>query len=376
MRFQAQRQGDREYQEDTLWNGVIGGAQVLMVADGLGGHDAGDQASALIVESLRVCLEAEGDLELTEANAKKWFQHALVRFQEHIAQIEGAKDAHTTLACALIKGQTLLTITVGDSRVYHRSNQGLWRTKDHSVIQMLVDDGEITEAEMATHPEQGKLYRSIGPAKPAKPRVKSREYDSSDQVLVCSDGFWEAFSELDLNELLRNSTQQSLDTAADSAALKFSPKSDNISAVIAIGSNSDEESNVSDSNDNLIEPSLDISNRSRDRFLIGLSIVIAVILVALVMRFSGEDKSDESLPVGIEDPSQREACLLDGTFIAETRSSRVTFRSIETGDEFEVILPLTEGKYEVVIDDSKGDCSAELDEAEEARLKSKIGNSI
>ena len=376
MRFQAQRQGDREYQEDTLWNGVIGGAQVLMVADGLGGHDAGDKASALIVESLRFCLDAAGELELTEANAKQWFQDALLRFQERIAQIEGAKDAHTTLACALIKGQTLLTISVGDSRVYHRSNQGLWRTKDHSVVQMLVDDGEIPEAEMATHPEQGKLYLSIGPTKPAKPRVKCREYHASDSVLVCSDGFWEAFSELDLNELLRDSNQSSLDAAADKAALKFAPKSDNISAVIAVNSNSNKESVVGDSNDNVVEPSLDISNRSRDRFLIGLSIVIAVILVALVMRFSGEDKSDEALPIGIEDASQREACLLDGTFLAETASSRVTFRSIETGDEFEVVLPLSEGKYEVVIDDSKGECSAELDEAEEERLKSKIGNSI
>lgn len=376
MRFQAQRQGDREYQEDTLWNGVIGGAQVLMVADGLGGHDAGDQASALIVESLRHCLETQGDLELSEANAKQWFQEALLRFQERLAQIEGAKDAHTTLACALIKDQTLLTISVGDSRVYHRSNQGLWRTKDHSVVQMLVDDGEITEAEMATHPEQGKLYLSIGPTKPAKPRVKCREFHALDSVLVCSDGFWEAFSELDLNELLRDSNQSSLDAAADKAALKFAPKSDNISAVIAVNSNSNKESVVGDSNDNVVEPSLDISNRSRDRFLIGLSIVIAVILVALVMRFSGEDKSDESLPIGIEDASQREACLLDGTFLAETTSSRVTFRSIETGDEFEVVLPLSEGKYEVVIDDSKGECSAELDEAEEERLKSKIGNSI
>jgi len=90
-------------------------------------------------------------------------------------------------------------VHVGDSRCY-RLAQGrrLMRTRDHSAVQMLVDLGEISEAEMATHPEQNRLYRSLGGGQEPRPEVGTAPLVRDDLFVLCSDGVWEYLDETEL----------------------------------------------------------------------------------------------------------------------------------------------------------------------------------
>lgn len=231
--YHAQRQGDRPYQEDCFTSIQTDHYQLLVVADGLGGHDAGDVAAKLIVELVTAASTELPELSPLEAKIqlRAWFEPIVRSFQADLASQEQTADAHTTVAIAIIRADQLYTLTVGDSRVYVCGEHSLWRSRDHSVVQMLVDDGEISEAEMAAHPEQGKLYQSIGPKKTVKPRVSHRELTATDVVLVASDGFWEGVSDEELQGFAIDPSQQRLDCLVDLACERRAPKADNTTVI-------------------------------------------------------------------------------------------------------------------------------------------------
>ena len=231
--YHSQRQGDRSYQEDSFAVIETDTHQLLVVADGLGGHSAGDVASKLIVELVSSAASDLTVLSSSDAKARlrEWFEPIVSEFQKTLAGNEQATDAHTTVAIAIIQQDQLFTLTVGDSRIYLCSGKALWRTRDHSVVQMLLDEGEISEAEMAAHPEQGKLYQSIGPKKIVKPRVAHKTLEPTDLVLAVSDGFWEGVTEEELIHFASAPSQQLLDTLVEQACERRSPKADNTTVI-------------------------------------------------------------------------------------------------------------------------------------------------
>ncbi len=187
--------GQRKVNEDCIGKWQNKQFILLAVADGLGGHEAGEVASQLIIKQL---------LKQTEQQQKKLAKQLEKTFQSIVEQAVAqttqqlAQDkltAHTTLACVLIdlKHSQFISAHIGDSRIYHfAEKQVLWRTKDHSVVQMLVEDQEIDEADMGKHPEQGILTRSISGKRPAKIRFsKITPFYKKQGLLVCSDGYWE-----------------------------------------------------------------------------------------------------------------------------------------------------------------------------------------
>lgn len=231
--YHSQRQGDRGYQEDSFITIETDKHQLLVVADGLGGHAAGDTAAKLIVELVRSAAADIPELTLNDVKTqlRAWFKPVVSEFQQAIARNDQAADAHTTVAIAIIQQDQLYTLTVGDSRIYLCSEHCLWRTRDHSVVQMLLDDGEISEAEMAVHPEQGKLYQSIGPKKAVKPRIEHNRLQAKDVVLAVSDGFWEGVSDDELKHFATAPTQELLDDLVEQACLRRAPKADNTTAI-------------------------------------------------------------------------------------------------------------------------------------------------
>jgi serine/threonine protein phosphatase PrpC len=105
---------------------------------------------------------------------------------------------------------------VGDSRLYHlREGRRLLRTRDHSVAQMLMELGEISENEIAGHPDQNRLYRSLGSEESPKPELGNGHVRQDDIFVVCSDGFWEQVNETETWEASR----QAGDLAAAAADL-------------------------------------------------------------------------------------------------------------------------------------------------------------
>lgn len=175
--------GGRENNEDSLLvygshNGIL-----LVVADGLGGHDCGEVASGIAVATLKE--EFAGDGFDPVAAIKL----ANTRIMEK--QAETGLAMKTTVCVAWVNGGAQLC-HVGDSRIYAMNGGDIvWQTTDHSASQMAVTVGEITAREIRNHPDRNKLVRALGVADEVKVDVTSFAEGSFDALLLCTDGFWE-----------------------------------------------------------------------------------------------------------------------------------------------------------------------------------------
>jgi len=187
--------GKQETNQDSMAHFITKDWFLLVVADGLGGHEAGEIAAQLITKTIiKQTKKYQKELYNNPEEAYKTILNKAVTMVT--AKLAKQKlKAHTTVASLFLdlKQSRFMSAHIGDSRIYHFKNHHiLWRSRDHSVIQMLLDDNEITEAEMGQHPEQGILTRSISAKKKAlicfsdfKPLKKG------EGLLLCTDGYWE-----------------------------------------------------------------------------------------------------------------------------------------------------------------------------------------
>jgi len=182
---------------------------IFVVADGLGGHQAGEKASYFFCQGLiRQTSNYQPLLKQARPKAAKaimanWLTAAVDEMSLLFAGDQHAKNAHTTCVVLYLSQYFTATAHCGDSRIYRlHPKKVLWRTKDHSLIQKQRDEGHISEREMGLHPEQNQLTRSINIEKlyPAEihiyPSAKTGE-----TFILCTDGFWEFIKEKDLLQL-------------------------------------------------------------------------------------------------------------------------------------------------------------------------------
>lgn len=174
------------------------------VADGMGGHDAGDIASALIIEelgSLGVAVSAQDQ----RARAMQRLKHAHDRILAH-AQANRLSTVGSTVATLLIHETEFCCIWAGDSRIY------LWRdemltplTNDHSEVAQLVAAGSMTEAEARIAPRRNVITRAIGIGPESQPDMVTGVVMPGDRLLLCSDGLTEHLDDTELAAILRQS---------------------------------------------------------------------------------------------------------------------------------------------------------------------------
>ena len=196
--------GSRSINEDSI--AVRKGEKGLLavLADGLGGHGAGEVASALAVKA---CLAVFEDAGVPDASL---LASCAARAQETLLQEQRRQnrpgDIKTTLTLLHIAGDVARWAHVGDSRVYHFSGSHLaGRTLDHSVPQMLVAQGQIRERDIRHHEDRNRLTRVLGM------EWESPRYELSPEVmlappasfLLCSDGFWELVDEKEISRQLK-----------------------------------------------------------------------------------------------------------------------------------------------------------------------------
>ena len=210
---------------------------LFVVADGMGGHKNGQEASQLVTRILRERLLPA----LEQGPADEIFSELLVEgiHRANLALYQRNREQHgdmgTTLTAALIFGYTAYIANVGDSRTYlYRDSQGLSQiTRDHSTVAQLVEAGAITRDEVYTHPKRNVIYRSLG-------RQASEDIDSftvplenGDILLLCSDGLWEMVRDHEIEMLIRASYPYPSQISAMliQAALNRGGK-DNISVVV------------------------------------------------------------------------------------------------------------------------------------------------
>lgn len=199
--------GEREINEDSVGLASVGpNIGLFVLADGLGGHGRGEDASALITQkSEEIFYNYYRDPQCL-ARCFETSQNALMQKQKD----ENAKqDLKSTLVLLKLVDGQLQWGHVGDSRLYYFKDGVLKkRTLDHSVPQMLVAAGEIQESEIRHHPDRNRLLRVMG-MEWESPKYQISEVmpaQGGEAFLLCSDGFWENIEEEEMQGCLKKSS--------------------------------------------------------------------------------------------------------------------------------------------------------------------------
>ena len=184
------------------------GSLFVMVADGMGGHEAGEVASGLAVQVLEDVVARDVD-----ADPRERLYNGLLESNEAILEegrASGTKGMGTTAIAAICKGPEIHVGLVGDSRLYQiRRGQLVWRTLDHTRVQMLLDQGEIDDDQARQHPESGMLTRALGHSRMADGRplvpdvlAEPLEIELRDTIVMCSDGLHDLLEDWEIGQLV------------------------------------------------------------------------------------------------------------------------------------------------------------------------------
>ncbi len=216
----------RDHNEDSLI--II--PPLFAVADGMGGHEAGEIASEITVNTLAELapshLDAEGLTAAVEA--------ANYNVMKAPRQGIGRDGMGTTLTAAMLEGERLLIAQVGDSRAYLLHKGHLQQiTRDHSLMADLIEAGQISPEEARVHPNRSVITRAIGSDIHMRPDIYELNVDAGDRILLCSDGLSSMISNNAIESIMRR--QSDAQHCADelvTAALE-NGGADNVTVVVA-----------------------------------------------------------------------------------------------------------------------------------------------
>ena len=212
---------------------VYAGPRLLAVADGMGGHAAGEVASAVAIASL-----APLDEDVPGADLLAALQDAARAANSHLRVMVAADGAltgmGTTLVALLFSGGRLGLLHVGDSRCYLlRDGELAQITHDHTLVQTLIDEGRITEQDASTHPQRSVITRVLDGRDDVELDLSVREARLGDRYLLCSDGLTGPVASLETlrDALLIEDPQDSVDRLVQLALRGGGP--DNVTVVVA-----------------------------------------------------------------------------------------------------------------------------------------------
>ncbi len=206
---------------------------LLMVADGMGGHNAGEVASRMAADTIsHEYFKQNGSVEKTLLKA---FELANKNIFEKSISDKSTKGMGTTCTSLVIIGKTIYYAHVGDSRAYILKNGVITRiTEDHTYVQDLVNKGEITVAEAAVHPNRNILTNAMGTKDSLRVDTGkfSLLFEEKDRLLLCSDGLYDYLNDNEIAEMLgKNSLQAAANEMVQEA--KKRGGHDNITVVLA-----------------------------------------------------------------------------------------------------------------------------------------------
>lgn len=174
---------------------------VFAVADGLGGHRSGEIASQMAVDYIKENLSnVENYFDYNEmyrfVNA---INHEIIDVSRNCEECLGMA---TTLTMCILDGDRLGVIHIGDSRAYRINEKQMEQlTKDHSLVQVLVDEGKITSKEASVHPQKNVITRALGTDDIVQPDLYEYAVTTQDVILLCSDGLYNMVSEKAIREI-------------------------------------------------------------------------------------------------------------------------------------------------------------------------------
>lgn len=217
---------------------------LYIVADGMGGHAAGEVASGLairgaaeVVMSAYLSPTLDADSVDEEARLKEVVRAAILQGNEYVRREAEARgnDMGTTMTLALVAGDRAIVGNVGDSRTYlYRAGKLSRVSKDHSLVQRLVDLGQITEDEVYTHPQRNAVLRSLGDRAELEVDTFSLRLHQGDALLLCSDGQWEMTRDPEIAAILAAHSDPQAACQALIDAANRAGGDDNITVVLVL----------------------------------------------------------------------------------------------------------------------------------------------
>lgn len=231
-------QGDRSYQQDQvllLPHPRAHGCLMGLVADGMGGRSGGRLAADQVIITARQVFErfapeTDDPVQLLEQLAGE--AHLLIR----LIAISAEQEPHSTLAAFVVTPQgECAWAHAGDSRIYHfRNGKLVFHTSDHSYVQTLVDQGELTLAEARDHPQSNILLNCLGTVRDPQITIhRIAQLRAGDMLLVCTDGIWHHFDPGALAAVMQTlSPREACEFLVQRAHSRAEGSSDNMALVV------------------------------------------------------------------------------------------------------------------------------------------------
>lgn len=233
---QGSRQGPRPYNQDRLAYSYHRHAILMVLADGMGGHQHGDIAAEIAVKTMVEAFQRESKPSISQP--ARFLREQIGQVHQVIEHVRTRRklteSPRTTIVVALIQGNKLFCAHVGDSRLYlYRNGLKEFQTQDHSVVQALLREGRITEAQIERHPHRNKIYNCLGGDKPPKVDLADPvALKEGDVMLLCSDGVWNKVPDITMAQhMLAANIQDSITRIIDDAETASATVGDNMSAI-------------------------------------------------------------------------------------------------------------------------------------------------
>ena len=237
----------RDHNEDTLFamSSILADGLsdipfgLCIVADGMGGHQNGEIASSVAVRISSKILINKIYSHLLEINPDPMEESLQETIEKAVGEVQKAVVRYapgggTTLTLALMLGEQVTIAHVGDSRAYFVFPDGRIQklTKDHSLVQRMIDLEELTEQEAKEHPQRNVLIKAIGQSDPIRADLQTHQIPKSGYLLLCSDGLWGVVDETDLYRMVCSESDPSLACKKMIEAANNNGGPDNISVVL------------------------------------------------------------------------------------------------------------------------------------------------
>lgn len=224
--------GGRDEQQDRVAVLHNGNAYLLVLADGMGGHQGGALAAQAVLDVAGEHIHGEKKRRPPD------LLDSIVSSAHDRINAVGAERGlvpHSTCVLLYLNEMQAHWAHVGDSRLYRfRSGRLIDRTVDHSVVELMRLQGRISEEEMKTHPDQNRLYEALGGSKPPGIDTGGTEISQHDGFLLASDGLWENTKDAELGAVFEaRNLAEALRNLVMRARKRGGPGCDNISVAAA-----------------------------------------------------------------------------------------------------------------------------------------------
>ncbi len=234
--YQESRQGKRRNNEDRLAHCYSRDALLMVIADGMGGHYYGEIAAQIAVQSVVEGFQREANP--TIADPFLFLQKSILNGHHAISDFSAkhrlGDSPRTTCVACIVQNNVAYWAHAGDSRLYLiRNGQVFIRTRDHSRVQLLIEQGIIDKNQATVHPERNRIYSCLGgPTVPEISFSRKTPLEEGDMLLLCTDGLWGVMPDESIASSLKShNLMQAVPALLNQAGLGGADNADNFSII-------------------------------------------------------------------------------------------------------------------------------------------------